>query len=703
MAVNKDLIQNRNTKNEQKFQKAYLEQIFENSPEAIVILDDNDKVIRINAEFTKLFGYTLEESKGKLLNKLIVPPGLASEAESFSKFIINGKNLSVDSIRQDKNGNQIHVSILGAPIEISKGKIGVYGIFRDITDRKKSEEALKKAIDESEAANKELLEINEYLEKTTLLAKEMTIHAELANAAKSEFLANMSHEIRTPMNGIIGMTDLALTTGLNKEQTEYLKIVKSSSESLLTIINDILDYSKIEAGKMELEKVDFDISKIVGNTMKHIAVRAHEKSIELAYYISKDIPDFLIGDPSRLSQIIMNLIGNAIKFTSQGEVVLQIEKKDSKNDTMELLISVSDTGIGIPENKKNRIFGAFTQADGSTTRKYGGTGLGLSICKQLVALMDGKIWIESPTKKIKSKNGSPGSTFFFTVKLKKSKRQHKTDLVTAKKSIKKMPVLIVDDNETNRKFLYDLLLNLDMNPTKVNSGESALKSLKLAVKSNKPFKLMITDGQMPGMDGFLLSKKVREKEEYNNLQIMMLTSAGKRGDGKRCQDLNIGSYLMKPVTQMDLLNSLNLMMGAKENVNDESKLVTRHTLRENIPQLNILLAEDNLINQKLVVRLLEKDGHKIEIANNGVEVLALMEKNKFDVILMDIQMPEMDGFETTISIRKKNIEIPIIALTAHAMKGDREKCMEVGMNGYLSKPIKAEELKSELQNIAFYK
>jgi two-component system, sensor histidine kinase and response regulator len=703
MGVPTNINQYNSTTKEINLEAKYLDQVFENAPEAIVLLDNKDRIIRINGEFSKLFGYSTEESNGKLINDLIVPPNLKSEALSFSNFVIDGKNINVETIRQDKFGNQIHVSILGALVNIGKDKKGVYGIFRNIIERKNAEETLKKTKEDAELANKELIEMNKHLEHTALIAKEMTIQAELANAAKSEFLANMSHEIRTPMNGIIGMTDLALTTDLTSEQKEYLQIVKSSSESLLTIINAILDYSKIEAGKMELESIEFDLRKLVGDTMKQIAVHAHEKSLELAYYVDENVSDFLIGNPSRLRQIMVNLIGNAIKFTSQGEVVLKIENEQDVNGLTELKFSVADTGIGIPETKQKKIFTNFTQADGSTTRKFGGTGLGLSICKQLVNLLDGHIWMESPSKEIKSKVGGPGSTFYFTGKFKSSKRKRKSFPKSTIQALKNMPVLIVDDNETNRKFLYDLTSKLEMKPKKVKNGEEALKSVKSANNKKLPFKLMITDGNMPGMDGFLLSKKIRSNEEFNDLQIMMLTSVGKRGDGKRCKDLNIGSYLMKPVTQSELLDSLSLMLG-KENKKVKSKeLVTRHTLRENFPPLKILLAEDNIINQKLVLRLLENDGHEIKIANNGIEVLSFFKIDSYDAILMDIQMPEMDGFETTIAIRKKDKKIPIIALTAHAMKGDREKCLMAGMNGYLSKPINAEELKLELQNIAYYK
>jgi PAS domain S-box-containing protein len=679
----------------------YLDQIFENSPEAIVILDNNDRVIRINREFTRLFAFRFEEAIGKRINDLIVPSHLKTQAGTFSNSVIEGANLNVETIRQDKYGNLIHVSILGAPVMIKRNAKGVYGIFRNITERKSAEEALKKAMEKAEKANSELLESNKDLEKTLLLAKEMTIQAEMANAAKSEFLANMSHEIRTPMNGIIGMTELALSTELSNEQKEYLQIVKFSSESLLKIINDILDYSKIEAGKLELEHIEFDLRKIIGDTMKQIAVRAHEKELELTFFIDDKIPDFIIGDPNRLRQIIINLIGNAIKFTSKGEVVLKIEKCKENQDTIELKCSVSDTGIGISENNQKKIFSSFTQADGSTTRKFGGTGLGLSICKQLVELMNGKIWIISPTTELKTFKGRPGSTFYFNVIVKKSRKRRRQIPKSRIKSFMNIRVLIVDDNDTNRKYLEHLIKQLQMRPVIVENGEAAIQKLQTARKNKRPFKLLITDGKMPDMDGFALSQKIRAEADFDDLQIMMLTSVGKRGDGMRCKELKIGSYLMKPVTQKEILNSISLMFGKSVKKEKKSELVTRHTLREKRKPLNILVAEDNKVNQKLITRLLEKDGHKVCIVNNGKEVLKKFAKDSYDVILMDIQMPEMDGFETTISLRKKNKKIPIIALTAHAMKGDREKCLQVGMNGYISKPIKSEELKLELQNLDY--
>lgn len=697
-----DLSYYHNIKNEFQLNKVYLDELFSSSPEAVVLLDNQDRVTKINAEFTRMFGYTQDEACGKLINDLIVPKDFSKEAQGLSHQIINGNRISAESIRQRKDGSKINVSILGAPIKNTDGQIGVYGIYRNISARKKAEEDLRRAKESAEKAHREQRKINENLEKTMQLAKEMTIKAELASAAKSDFLANMSHEIRTPMNGIIGMTDLALNTDLTDEQREYMEIVKSSSKSLMTIINDILDYSKIEAGKMELEKIDFNLRKHLAETIKTVAVRAHQKSLELAYLVEDDVPEILEGDPSRLRQIIVNLIGNAIKFTSAGEIVLQVEKEWYKNETISLKFSVTDTGIGIPEEKQKNIFNPFTQADGSTTRKFGGTGLGLTICKQLSQLMGGEIWIESPGRLSDSEKGGPGSSFYFTAQFSVSKAQINPIPELNLDTVKDLPVLVVDDNATNRKLLNNMLTNLTMQVTESSSGPDALNVLEKAHSKNNPFKLLITDGHMPEMDGFELAEKIRSNSNFDDLTIMMLTSAGRRGDGSRCKELRISSYLMKPVASQDLISSVSLVFGL-DKINDNQipeQLITKHSLRERERQLKILLAEDNMVNQKLAIKLLENNGYIVEVANNGQEAVSMYKNGKYDLILMDIQMPVMDGYEATAAIRdiEKNNEnhIPIIALTAHAMKGDREKCLEASMDGYVTKPIHVNELRKNI-------
>ena len=624
-----------------------VEELIEAIPLPLYLKDPKGRYQCINRAFELFFGVRREDILYRTLADLLRPEEVALHAGKDAELYDSGGSQAYEARVTTRDGVAHDTIYRKAILRMPDGSIrGLLGTIIDITDRKQAEASLLRAMEAAEAANR----------------------------AKSDFLANMSHEIRTPMNGVIGMTDLALSTNLGDEPREYLEIVKSSAESLLTIINDILDFSKIEAGKMEIERISFHLPKLFSDAVKTLALRTHEKGLELVLDLDPSLPEFVLGDPGRLRQVLINLAGNAIKFTERGEVVVSVRPGASPG---EVHLAVRDTGVGIAADKLDHIFEAFSQEDSSTTRRFGGTGLGLTISSRLVAMMGGRMWVDSRL--------GEGSTFHVALPLPADTERREAP--EALVSLAGRQVLLVDDNATNRVVLERLFAAWGMHVTAVSSASEVLACLQNDLPS-----LIVLDAHMPGVDGFELAEMLQQEPRTAAVPRIMLSSGASRGDAEKCRELGIAAYFSKPVVQQELLAGLHSVLGAPLPDAESPGLVTRHSLRETREELRVLLVEDHPVNQRLAIALLEKWGHHVSVAGNGQEAIERVAADPFDVILMDLQMPVMGGLEATQRLRMAGCRTRIIAMTANAMQGDRELCLDAGMDDYIAKPIKTDDL-----------
>ncbi len=655
-----------------KSSQALYSSLVENLPVFVVRKDRSGKIEYANKALCDFFGMDESQVIGKT-DFDFFPAELAQEYRDDDLRVMETGE-TFEDIEENQHGNESRFfEVRKVPVRDALGEIiGSQAIFWDVTERKHGQEALVRA----------------------------KLDAEAANRAKSDFLANMSHEIRTPLNAVIGMTELLLDTPLERSQTDYLQMVHDSGETLLLLIDDILDFSKIEAGKLELEEANFDLRERIGDSMKSLSLRAHRKGLELACHFDPDVPRALLGDVGRLRQIVINLIGNALKFTEHGEVILDIRVKEFRNDDVVLQFTVKDTGIGIDPDKCERIFDAFEQADTSTTRRYGGTGLGLAISSRLAELMGGTMWVESEIGR--------GSVFGFTAHFRLGVLDDVGFHDDSEDLLKGMRILVVDDNATNRLILEEILKVKHADPI---SAESAPQAFALACEARDkghPFDLVITDINMPDDDGFELARRIRKEQGLDHLPIIALTSGIRADDQEACRRIGIQHHLLKPVKQSELLNAILISLGPERTA--QCQLAAAPTLRE-LPRLRILLAEDSIPNQTLAVGVLNRWKQQVTVVENGLEAVQAVLSRQFDLVLMDVQMPEMDGLAATRTIRELEREgklprssdsrLPIVALTAHALKGDRERCLGAGMDGYVSKPVRQHELHKEIVRLLF--
>ena len=663
--ISRDITDEKRAKAQLARERDLLKTIINNVPDLIFVKDRAGRFVVANSALVRVLGAeTVEEVIGKT-DYEFSQPELACEYVADDQIVMRSGQPLIDQEETSHglDGKEICLLVSKVPLRDAEGRvIGLVGVGRNITRRKQAQERLQDAM---EAADK-------------------------ANRAKSDFLANMSHEIRTPMNAILGMTDLVLDTKLDETQRDFLVMVKQSGESLLTVINDILDFSKIEAGKLELDPIAFDLREQLGNAMKSLAFRAHDKHLEIAFRVHPDVPKVFVGDVGRLRQVIVNLVGNAIKFTERGEVVVEVRCGATKGQNTNLHFAVRDTGIGISQEKCRTIFREFEQADTSTTRRYGGTGLGLAISSKLVDLMGGRIWVESVPRR--------GSTFHFTVAMNLGDQKELPRTIPV--ALDGSRVLIVDDNETNRLILEEMVSNWGMVPVQADGVETARQLLDAASGKMEQFRLVLSDVNMPDTDGFQFTEWIRNHDVLSATPVILLTSGGRMGDQARRDQLDVAANLMKPVKQSELYNTIIRVLG----VTVPARMQHAPAAATETRPLKILLAEDSVFNQKLAVTLLEKRGHSVTVVVTGRQAVEFAERETFDIILMDVQMPEMDGLEATQAIRAREREsgcqpTPIIAMTAHALKGDRENCLDIGMDEYVSKPIDPVQLFNAIETL----
>jgi PAS domain S-box-containing protein len=698
LSINTDLTERKRAEERLKESEEKHRNLFENAEVGMYRSRlDGSGFLDVNRKLADLMGLTREQMIGRATTMLYADPSRRDELVESLRYHGVIRDFEIDLVIPS---GEVRTILTSARADVANGVLE--GSVLDITERKQAEEAL--------------LGTNRHLEEATARANELMAQAETANVAKSEFLANMSHEIRTPMNGVIGMTGLLLDTELDEEQRRYAEIVRASGDSLLGLINDILDFSKIEARKLDLETLDFDLSSLLDDFAATLAVRAHDKGLELLCAADPAVPTLLRGDPGRVRQVLTNLAANAVKFTAAGEVAVRVSLVEESaplnpeplslnpeprtlTPSVLLRFSVRDTGIGIPAEKHELMFQKFTQADASTTRRYGGTGLGLAISKQLAELMGGEVGVSSEAGK--------GSEFWFTARLGKQAEGAQAESLPSA-DLHGVRTLIVDDNATSREILTTNLISWGMRPSEAQDGPGALQALYRALDESDPFRLAVIDMQMPGMNGEVLGRIIKADQRLAGTRLVMLTSLGTRGDARRFEEMGFAAYATKPIRHQDLKGVLSLALAERDGAEPSPRpIATRHTAREMLNRFagrkaRILLAEDNITNQQVALGILKKLGLRADAVANGVEVLKSLETIPYDLVLMDVQMPVMDGLEATQRIREArsavpNHGIPIIAMTAHAMQGDREKCLDAGMNDYLPKPVTPQALVEVLE------